>query len=105
MNRYMKHKQSYRLAIVCFAIALATIIWVATVSAVLFLSPSSSSALGLSTWSATVTLFFVPTIIGATLMLGTDFWFIAGESKIIGRVRPIENAEETYQNPSLQKPL
>ena len=105
MDGYMKYNKNYRLSIISFAIALAPIIWVAAVSAVLFASPSSSSVLGLSTWGATITLFFIPTIAGVALMLGTNFRFIAMASKRIGGCRPIENQEESNEETSLQKPL
>jgi len=104
LDGYMKYNKNYRLSIISFAIALAPIIWVATVSAVLFASPTSSTVLGLSTWGATMTLFFIPTIAGAALMLGTNFRFIAMQSKRIGGVKPIENQEETNEETSLQKP-
>jgi hypothetical protein len=59
----------------------------------------------LSTWGATITLFFIPTIAGAALMLGTNFRFIAMASKRIGGCRPIENQEESNEETSLQPPL
>jgi hypothetical protein len=38
-------------------------------------------------------------------MLGTNFRFIAMESKRIGGCKPIENQEETNEENTLQKPL
>ncbi len=65
MNRYMKYSKNYRLSIICVVIAIAAIIWVlaATFS---FSSPA-----------ATMSLFFAPTLMGASLMLAINFWYKA----------------------------
>jgi len=75
LNRY-KYNKNYRPVAVCLAIALATIIWIAATAAVLFTSPSAS-LLGLNRTTATLTLFFVPSITVAALMLGINFWYTA----------------------------
>lgn len=100
----MKYNRNYRLSKICFAIALAPIIWIAAVSTVLLAWPSSLSALGLNIWSATTTLFFVPTIAGATLMIGLNHWLIAAQIKRLGLYKSTENAEKTTED-NLQKPL
>ncbi len=77
----MKYIRNYRLSKIWFATALAPIIWIATVSIALLVWPSAPSVIGLNTWSATLTLFFVPTIAGAPLMMGLNHWLIAAQIK------------------------
>ncbi len=83
MNRFMKYSKGYRKAIICLAITLASIVWVAAAGAALFTSPSNMSFLGLDRWATTITIFFVPSITGASLLLGINFWFTA-EGKRFG---------------------
>ncbi len=78
MNRYIKYNKYYRLAILCLAIALTTTIGIIVVAAVSFTSPI-----------AMMTIFFVPTIIGVTLMLGIKFWY-DGEDRRLGLYTPDE---------------
>jgi hypothetical protein len=95
LNRYMKYSKNYRLAIICLAIALATIVWVCVTAAVLFTSSSTSSVLGLDRMTATLTLFFVPIVTGIALMLGINFWYIAEGKRFgwYGLSESTENAE------------
>jgi hypothetical protein len=51
-----------------------------------------------------MTLFFVPTIAGAALMIGTNYWLIAAKIKKIGQYQTAETPEETTKA-ILQKPL
>jgi hypothetical protein len=104
LSGYMKYSRSHRLSIISFAISVAPIIWVATVSTILIAWPASSSILGLNTWIATMTLFFVPTMAGAALMIGANYWLIAARIKKIGQYQTAETPEETTKV-SLQKPL
>jgi hypothetical protein len=95
LNKYKRYSKDYRLAIVCLAIAVTAIVWVAAVGASLLASPASSSVLGLSREVATMTLFFVPTVTGVTVMLGLNFWYIA-EGKSIGLYRIPDNARNLW---------
>ncbi len=92
MRRYMKYSKHYRLAIVCFAVVLATGLWIAATAAALFMLPASASFLGMNRTTVTLTLFFVPVIMCAALLLGINFWFSA-EGKRMGWYGISENTE------------
>jgi hypothetical protein len=79
----MKYSGTYRKAIICFAVALATIIWLAAAGAALSASSPNISFIGLDRWVTTMTVFFVPSLTGVALMLGINFWFTA-EGKRFG---------------------
>jgi hypothetical protein len=89
----MKYSKTYRKAIICLAIALATVVWLAAAGAALAWSPSNMSFLGMDRWVTTMTLFFVPSITGAALMLGINFWFTA-EGKRFGWYGLSETAQQ-----------
>jgi len=80
MNRFIKYSKGYRKAVICIAIAIATVVYVA--AAAISLS-TTSSFLGLNSVDATITLFFIPSITGAFLILGINFWYVA-ENKRMG---------------------
>lgn len=63
MNRYIKYSRCYRLAITCLVVALAAVVW-AVVALTVFASPA-----------ATMSLFFIPTVFVAALMMSMKFWF------------------------------
>jgi hypothetical protein len=46
----------------------------------------------------------MPTIAGAALMIGTNYWLIAAKIKKIGQYQTMENPEKTTEA-ILQKPL
>jgi hypothetical protein len=77
MKRYLKYSKSYHKAIACFAITLATIIWITAVGIALAATSPSAPVLGLDRTTATVTLFFVPIPMGVALLLGINYWFVA----------------------------
>jgi hypothetical protein len=79
----MKYSKYYRLAITCLAVALGAIVWVAAALTVLT-SPA-----------ATMSLFFVPSLLGVALMLGINFWF-KGENRRFGRYQMEEPEKNSW---------
>lgn len=72
MKRYIKYSKKYRIAITCFTAASATIATAAAIGSYINSAPNM-----LNNVAFTSTLFFVPTIAGAALMMGLKYWFSA----------------------------
>lgn len=72
MKRYIKYSKKYRLAIACFTVAATVTAAIAIVAATVF-----TPGVLLSNVLAGSTLFFIPTIAGAALMIGLSYWFSA----------------------------
>ncbi|MGD6806571.1 MAG: hypothetical protein ACQCN4_06395 [Candidatus Bathyarchaeia archaeon] len=89
----MRYSKSYRWAVVCLTAALITVVYVSVVAVALAVLPSSAPVLGMSRFVATLTLLFVPTITGVTLILGIDFWYTAKSRMRIGWAAIPENSE------------
>ncbi len=63
------------LTLVCLVLAVGGIVWAAGVATNAFASEAFSSFWWLSKNDAFATMFFVPTIIAAALMIGMYMWF------------------------------
>lgn len=72
MKRYIKYSKKYRLAIALFIAATATTATAAAIIATINQAPNM-----LNNVAFTSTLFFVPTIAGAALMMGLKYWYSA----------------------------
>lgn len=67
MKWYLKYSRHYRIALICFIITIAAVISMATIGALTYSTPAPM-------FDATVPLFFIPTIVGAALIVGIYFW-------------------------------
>ncbi len=94
MNKFMKYSKGYRKAVLFFAIALASIVWIA-ITAIALTSPSTAfSFLGMNRTTTTMTLFYVPIITGVSIMAGINFWYVT-ENTITGRYGVSESEEQS----------